>query len=94
MKSFSDNELRGIITTDVMARGLIFQMFLYVFNFEIPEVQEQYIHRIGRTGRADKEVLRFLFTLQKRRTFHRTLEMFMNIKVKRLEFRRSKEFRM
>ncbi len=49
MKSFSDNELRGIITTDVMARGLDIPDVSHVFNFEIPEIQEQYIHRIGRT---------------------------------------------
>jgi ATP-dependent RNA helicase RhlE len=42
MKSFSDNELRGIITTDVMARGLDIPDVSHVFNFEIPEVQEQY----------------------------------------------------
>ena len=61
MKSFSDNELRGIITTDVMARGLDIPDVSHVFNFEIPEVQEQYIHRIGRTGRADKEGIAISF---------------------------------
>ena len=54
MESFSNDELRGIITTDIMARGLDIPDITHVINFEIPEVPEQYIHRIGRTGRADK----------------------------------------
>lgn len=55
MKKFESEELRGIITTDVMARGLDISNISHVINFEIPEIPEQYIHRIGRTGRADKD---------------------------------------
>ncbi|WKS94677.1 DEAD/DEAH box helicase [Riemerella columbina] len=54
MKKFEEENLRGLITTDVMARGLDISDITQVINFEIPEVPEQYIHRIGRTGRADK----------------------------------------
>ncbi len=86
MKSFSDNELRGIITTDVMARGLDIPDVSHVFNFEIPEVQEQYIHRIGRTGRADKEGIAISFYTPKEEERFIELEMFMNKEVKRLEF--------
>lgn len=53
MASFQEGELRGIITTDVMARGLDISNISHVINFEMPELPEQYIHRIGRTGRAD-----------------------------------------
>lgn len=55
MRSFEKQEVRGLITTDIMARGLDISDITHVINFEIPEVQEQYIHRIGRTGRADKD---------------------------------------
>jgi ATP-dependent RNA helicase RhlE len=55
MAQFQDGVLRGIITTDVMARGLDISDISHVINMEFPEVPEQYIHRIGRTGRADKE---------------------------------------
>ncbi|AWH85936.1 DEAD/DEAH box helicase [Flavobacterium album] len=55
MASFQQGELRGIVTTDVMARGLDISDITHVINMEFPEVAEQYIHRIGRTGRADKE---------------------------------------
>ena len=86
MKSFSDNELRGIITTDVMARGLDIPDVSHVFNFEIPEVQEQYIHRIGRTGRADKEGIAISFYTPKEEERFISLEMFMNKEVERLAF--------
>jgi ATP-dependent RNA helicase RhlE len=86
MKSFSDNELRGIITTDVMARGLDIPDVSHVFNFEIPEIQEQYIHRIGRTGRADKDGIAISFYTPKEEERFIELEMFMNKEVKRIEF--------
>lgn len=54
MTSFQAGEIRGIVTTDVMARGLDISDITHVINMEFPEVPEQYIHRIGRTGRADK----------------------------------------
>lgn len=55
MASFQEGELRGIVTTDVMARGLDISGITHVINIEFPDVPEQYIHRIGRTGRADAE---------------------------------------
>ncbi len=54
MTSFQKGELRGLVTTDVMARGLDISDITHVINFEMTESPEQYIHRIGRTGRADK----------------------------------------
>jgi ATP-dependent RNA helicase RhlE len=54
MAAFQEGNLRGIVTTDVMARGLDISDVTHVINMEFPEVPEQYIHRIGRTGRADK----------------------------------------
>lgn len=54
MATFQAGEIRGIVTTDVMARGLDISDITHVINMEFPEVPEQYIHRIGRTGRADK----------------------------------------
>ena len=54
MTAFQNGEIRGIVTTDVMARGLDISDITHVINMEFPEIPEQYIHRIGRTGRADK----------------------------------------
>ena len=54
MATFQDGAIRGIVTTDVMARGLDISDITHVINVEFSEIPEQYIHRIGRTGRADK----------------------------------------
>ncbi len=54
MASFQRGEIKGIVTTDVMARGLDISDITHVINMEFPEIPEQYVHRIGRTGRADK----------------------------------------
>ncbi len=54
MAAFQAGAIRGIVTTDVMARGLDISDITHVVNMEFPEIPEQYIHRIGRTGRADK----------------------------------------
>lgn len=61
MASFQSGELRGLITTDVMARGLDISDITHVFNIQFPEKPEQYMHRIGRTGRADKEGIALSF---------------------------------
>ncbi|MFL9831581.1 DEAD/DEAH box helicase [Flavobacterium sp. ST-87] len=53
MASFQEGTLRGLITTDIMARGLDISNITHVINFEMPEEPELYMHRIGRTGRAD-----------------------------------------
>ncbi len=65
MRKFEDGEVRGLITTDIMARGLDISDITHVINFEIPEVPEQYIHRIGRTGRADKPGIAISFATKK-----------------------------
>ena len=86
MKSFSDNELRGIITTDVMARGLDIPDVSHVFNFEIPEIPEQYIHRIGRTGRADKEGISIAFFTKKEEAPLLEIEYLMDKEIPKKDF--------
>lgn len=86
MASFSNNELRGIITTDVMARGLDIPDVSHVINFEIPEVPEQYIHRIGRTGRADKTGIALSYYTPKEETAIIEIEMLMNKEITKTDF--------
>jgi ATP-dependent RNA helicase RhlE len=52
LASFKDGELRVLVATDIAARGLDIDQLPQVVNFEIPNVPEDYVHRIGRTGRA------------------------------------------
>lgn len=77
MAAFQRGELRGIVTTDVMARGLDIADVTHVVNMEFPEVPEQYIHRIGRTGRADKEGVALSFIAPKEEEFQLAAELLM-----------------
>ncbi len=52
LSAFKDNKLRILVATDVAARGLDINELPLVVNFDLPKVAEDYIHRIGRTGRA------------------------------------------
>jgi len=52
LKRFKDNELRVLVATDIAARGLDIEQLPHVVNFDLPHVAEDYVHRIGRTGRA------------------------------------------
>jgi ATP-dependent RNA helicase RhlE len=52
--AFREGKLMVLIATDIAARGIDISGLGHVINFELPNVPEQYVHRIGRTGRADK----------------------------------------
>ena len=52
LQTFKRGAARIMVATDVAARGLDIQKLPYVINFELPMVAEDYVHRIGRTGRA------------------------------------------
>ncbi|BDC98281.1 DEAD/DEAH box helicase [Persicobacter psychrovividus] len=52
MEEFKAGEVRLLVTTDVSSRGIDVSMVSHVFNFDIPPIYEDYVHRIGRTGRA------------------------------------------
>ncbi len=54
MQLFRDGELRCLITTDVVARGIDIPLVSHVVNFDVPLIYEDYVHRIGRTGRAEQ----------------------------------------
>lgn len=52
LAAFKANEIRVLVATDIAARGLDIPLLPHVINFEMPNVSEDYVHRIGRTGRA------------------------------------------
>lgn len=55
LKAFRDNELQILVATDVAARGLDIPDVRHVYNFDLPNVPDNYIHRIGRTARAGRD---------------------------------------
>lgn len=61
LERFKRNEIQILIATDVASRGLDIPDVSHVINYDLPESQDAYIHRIGRTGRADKKGIAITF---------------------------------
>ncbi len=74
VKQFKAGVFKYIIATDIMARGIDVAEVTHVINFDTPEVPENYIHRIGRTGRADKKGIAITFITEKEKPFQKKIE--------------------
>lgn len=61
INAFKSGELRVLVATDVAARGIDVQAVSHVINFDVPVIYEDYVHRIGRTGRANLEGVAITF---------------------------------
>lgn len=55
LSEFKENKIRVLVATDIAARGLDIDQLPHVVNYELPNIPEDYVHRIGRTGRAGNE---------------------------------------
>ncbi|GAA6769871.1 DEAD/DEAH box helicase [Flavobacterium sp. CGRL2] len=86
MAEFQEGNLRGLITTDIMARGLDISNISHVINFELPELPELYMHRIGRTGRADATGTAISFVTPREEEFKIEAEVLMNQELKIADF--------
>jgi ATP-dependent RNA helicase RhlE len=86
MATFQEGNLRGIITTDIMARGLDISDITHVINFEMPELPELYMHRIGRTGRADATGTAISFYTPREIEFKLEAEVLMNTEIQNIPF--------
>lgn len=61
MDEFKEGHIRVLVSTDVTARGMDVSMVSHVINFDLPLIYEDYVHRIGRTGRAENEGMAISF---------------------------------
>lgn len=61
MNEFKEGGLRILVSTDISARGIDVSMVSHVINFDVPIIYEDYVHRIGRTGRANHEGIAITF---------------------------------
>ncbi|MFI8709240.1 DEAD/DEAH box helicase [Bacillus sp. NPDC077411] len=83
MKRFRDAEIQYLIATDVAARGLDVEGVTHVFNYDIPEDVESYIHRIGRTGRAGGSGLAITLVAPKDKMYLQQIEKGINASLQR-----------
>ncbi len=74
LESFRSGQSRVLVATDVAARGLDVDGITHVFNFDLPNEPEAYVHRIGRTGRAGATGLAISFCDRSERGFLRAIE--------------------
>ena len=85
VEEFESGAKRILIATDVMARGLDLTKITHVINFDTPNYPENYIHRIGRTGRADQNGTALLFFTEKEVSDKKAIESLMNLEIAEIE---------
>lgn len=84
-ESFEKGEIQHLIATDLFARGIDITGISHVINFDMPEDSEFYMHRMGRTGRAEESGTTISFYDEKEELLLTDAEQYMNIKVQRLD---------
>lgn len=82
---FKDGTYRLIIATDLVARGIDISEVTHVINFDLPEEPEAYIHRIGRTGRADKQGISITLCTPREQEMRVAIEELMKMPIPVLE---------
>lgn len=74
LRQFKENKIDILVATDVAARGLDISGVTHVYNFDIPQDPESYVHRIGRTGRAGKSGIAVTFVTPREMPYLRIVE--------------------
>ncbi len=81
LKSFRDGEVKILVATDIAARGIDVEGISHVFNFEIPNVPEQYVHRIGRTARAGRSGLAIAYVASDEKAYLKSIQKVMKMTI-------------
>lgn len=81
LKNFKNGNLNVLVATDIAARGIDIDELKHVFNFDLPNVPETYVHRIGRTGRAGNEGMAISFCAAEERKELKDIEKLAAIKI-------------
>jgi ATP-dependent RNA helicase RhlE len=81
IKGFRSGEIRVLIATDIAARGIDIPGVSHVFNFELPNVAEQYVHRIGRTARNGADGIAMSFVAPDEKPYLRDIEKLTRVKL-------------
>ena len=86
LRSFRQGETRILVATDIAARGLDIHGVSHVFNFDLPNEAESYLHRIGRTGRAGRSGIAIAFCAPEEYVYLKGIEKLMGIQISPSEF--------
>lgn len=88
MKGFREAKYQYLIATDVAARGLDISGVSHIYNYDIPETPESYIHRIGRTGRMNETGIAFTFVAPRDQRLLAEIEKLIEMQIPRTEHKR------
>ncbi len=84
LRKFKEGSIDVLVATDVAARGLDISGVTHVYNFDIPQDPESYVHRIGRTGRAGKQGMALTFVTQREKSYLSVVERTTKRKMERM----------
>ncbi len=85
LSQFKTGEITVLVATDIAARGIDIDKLRYVINFDIPNVAETYVHRIGRSGRAGEEGVAFSICEPEENEFITDIEKLINQRIKTVD---------
>lgn len=89
MKNFISGNNKVLIATDVSARGIDIPNVDFVINYDLPEISENYVHRVGRTGRGIKRGIAISFCSQHEKETLKEIEMFLHTNIAVMEISKS-----
>ncbi len=84
LAGFKSGEVRALVATDIAARGLDIEQLPHVVNYELPNVPEDYVHRIGRTGRAGSSGVALSLVCSEEHEFLRDIERLTGNRIERV----------
>lgn len=85
LDAFKNKEIPVLVATDIAARGIDIESLPYVINFDLPNIPETYVHRIGRTGRAGNSGLAISFCGRDELPYLKDIEKLIKMKIKVME---------
>ncbi|WP_306350286.1 DEAD/DEAH box helicase [Flavobacterium sp. '19STA2R22 D10 B1'] len=85
LENFKTKEVSVLVATDIAARGIDIDQLPYVINFDLPNIPETYVHRIGRTGRAGNGGISISFCGKDEKNYWKDIEKLIKVKVTTVE---------
>jgi ATP-dependent RNA helicase RhlE len=85
LEEFKNNEIKILVATDIAARGIDIDNLPFVINFDLPNISETYVHRIGRTGRAGNSGNAISFCAKDEKPYLQDIEKLIRLKIKVVE---------